>query len=293
MQNNEFKGYHPLVNFIYFIAVIGFSCVFMHPICLCISLFSAFLYSVTLRANIGLKYLFFMFLGVAVFNPLFSHEGVTILAYLPDGNPLTLESIIYGVGAALMILSVVCWFSCFNKIITSDKITYLFGKISPSLSLVFSITLRFVPRLKKQFKKIADAQKSIGIGIDNGSLIKRAKCGLSILSAVITWAFENSLETADSMKSRGYGTSKRTAFSNFCFTKRDISVLLVILALTVYIIAGGICGNMKFIYFPYVFYNGITLWSLSFFVAYLGLCCLPVIIELVEVWKWNAMKSKI
>ena len=35
-------------------------------------------------------------------NPAFDHEGATLLAYLPSGNPLTLESIAYGVAAAVM-----------------------------------------------------------------------------------------------------------------------------------------------------------------------------------------------
>ena len=31
------------------------------------------------------------------------------------------------------------------------------------------------------------------------------------LSIVVTWSMENAIETADSMKARGYGTKKRTA----------------------------------------------------------------------------------
>ena len=42
---NEFKTYHPIVNFTYFAFVIVFSCFFMHPACLVISLVSGFLYS--------------------------------------------------------------------------------------------------------------------------------------------------------------------------------------------------------------------------------------------------------
>ena len=34
----------------------------------------------------------------ALVNPAFNHAGVTILIYLPSGNPLTLESILYGRG---------------------------------------------------------------------------------------------------------------------------------------------------------------------------------------------------
>ena len=35
----------------------------------------------------------------ALINPAFNHEGATLLTYLPSGNPLTLESILYGLAA--------------------------------------------------------------------------------------------------------------------------------------------------------------------------------------------------
>lgn len=38
-----------------------------------------------------------LFAVTAAVNPAFSHEGRTILRYLPSGNPLTLESILYGI----------------------------------------------------------------------------------------------------------------------------------------------------------------------------------------------------
>lgn len=56
---NEFKTYHPIVNFVYFIFVIGFSCVFMHTVCLMISLLCSFTYSVMLKEkSLSRKHLF-------------------------------------------------------------------------------------------------------------------------------------------------------------------------------------------------------------------------------------------
>ena len=66
-------------------------------------------------------------------NLAFNHEGATILAYLPSGNPLTLESIVYGLSAAVMMASVILWFSCYNAVMTSDKFAYLFGRVIPAL----------------------------------------------------------------------------------------------------------------------------------------------------------------
>ena len=126
---NEFAKYHPLINFIYFTAVIVFSMIFVHPICLVTSLLCSVMYSIILNGKKALKFIAMLLplmLISALINPAFNHEGVTVIAYLPSGNPLTLESILYGIVAASMVAMVICWFSCFNKIMTSDKFIYIF-----------------------------------------------------------------------------------------------------------------------------------------------------------------------
>ncbi len=294
---SEFKTYHPIVNFTYFLFVIGFSCFFMHPVCLSISLISGFTYSVMLkgkkRVKINLIYMLPTLIIMALINPAFNHEGITVIKYLPSGNPLTAESIVYGLCAAIMIVSVICHFSCYNEIMTSDKFIYLFGKIIPAMSLIISMTLRFVPKFTAQLKVVTNAQRCMGRDISNGSIIKRTKCGLNILSIMTTWSLENAIETADSMKSRGYGIPGRTAFSIFTFNKRDKKALICILLLGIYTLVGNLMGGMHFIFFPSVKSAAISPFGISVFLAYLLLCICPIIIEIQEVRKWKALRSKI
>ena len=293
---NEFKNYHPAVNFMYFTAVIIFSMVFAHPICLVIALLSAFSYSIILgrkrAARLGFLCFIPMILVSALVNPMFSHGGVTILCYLPSGNPLTLESILYGAAAGAMLVTIICWFSCYSKVMTSDKFIYLFGRVIPALSLVLSMVLRFAPRFMTQLKTVAGAQKCIGRDVSQGNIIKRAKNGITIISIMITWALENSIETADSMKSRGYGLPGRSAFAIFTFENRDKAAIMYILALAAYLIVGTVRDGMYFAYFPYVQYAG-GAYTVSLFMAYLLLCTMPMAIEFWEVRKWNAIKSRI
>lgn len=294
---NEFKTYHPVVNLIYFVSIIGFSMFFMHPVCLGISLICGVIYSVILKGRKAIKlnmlYMIPMLITAALINPVFNHEGITILGYLPGGNPLTLESIVFGISASVMIAAVICWFTCFNEIMTSDKFIYLFGRVIPSLSLILSMILRFVPKFASQLKVVANAQKCIGRDVSNGSIVKRAKYGLSILSVMVTWAFENSVETADSMKSRGYGLPGRTAFSVFTFDKRDASALISILILVTYILAGAFRNAVNFRYFPSMKGAEASFFGASVFGAYFILCIIPVFVEVWEVLKWKAIKSKI
>ena len=269
----------------------------MHPVCLVISFLSGFTYSVMLKGKKTIKtnliYMLPMMILMAVINPVFNHEGATIIEYLPSGNPLTLESIIYGLCAAMMVVSVICHFSCYNEIMTSDKFIYLFGKIIPAMSQIISMTLRFVPKFAHQLKIVTNAQKCTGRDVSTGSFIKRAKHGLNILSIMMTWSLENAIETADSMKSRGYGIPGRTAFSIFTFDTRDKKALICILLLGMYTLVGNLMGGMYFSFFPMVEAADVSLFGISVFVAYLLLCIYPIIIELWEVRKWKALRSKI
>lgn len=293
----EFKTYHPIVNFTYFIFVICFSCFFMHPICLGISLTCGFTYSVMLKGKKAIKtnliYMLPMLIIMALMNPIFNHEGATIIEYLPSGNPLTLESIIYGLCTAIMIVSVICHFSCYNEVMTSDKFIYLFGKIIPAISLIISMTLRFVPKFSAQLKIVTNAQRCMGHDVSNGSIIKRAKYALNILSIMTTWSLENAIETADSMKSRGYGLPGRTAFSIFIFDKRDKKAFICIFILGSYALIGHLMGSMYFNYFPTMKAADFSIFSISIFLAYLLLFTYPIIIEILEARKWKALRSKI
>ena len=199
------------------------------------------------------------------------------------------ESIIYGFLASVMISSVFLYFSCFNELMTSDKYIYLFGKLMPSLSLILSMTLRFVPRFTCYFKKVMRYQGNQ----DNKGNIKKIKIALKSVSATTSWALENSIDTADSMKSRGYGHPNRTSFSIFTFDKRDKRLLICILFLGIYTFLGNILGAINFNYFPSIEAEVLSPFGFSVLIAYFALCTVPIIIELWEVKKWKSLKSKI
>lgn len=95
---------------------------------------------------------------IAVINPLFSHNGVTPLFFL-NGNPVTLEAVLYGLDIAVMLVAVLYWFKGYNHVMTSDKFLFLFGRAIPRLALVLSTALRFVPLLKVQIRRVSRAQR--------------------------------------------------------------------------------------------------------------------------------------
>lgn len=297
MKKDNFGSLHPAINFLYFVMILGVSMFVMNPIFLAFSLAGGLLYYIYLKGKKVLKTtVYFMlpvFLISTVINPLFNHQGVTLLFYFRTGNPVTLESIVYGMAAGLMLVTVINWCSCYQVVMTSDKFIYLFGKAIPAMSLVFSMILRFVPKFKEQIKKVSDAQKCIGRDVTNGNYLQRAGHGMKILSIMTTWALENSVETADSMKSRGYGLRGRTNFSIYRFDSRDRALLTVLAGTGTVVFWGILTKKAAFMYYPMITMTPFTPGAVLCYICYGILCMLPFLMDIWEEIKWHYLKSKI
>ena len=295
-MRDTFRDFHPFVNFLYFFLVISFSFCLIHPLAQVISLICAAIYCISTE---GRKSVIFMLkfclpsvLVTAFINPAFNHEGQTVLTYFSNGNPLTLESILYGISSGVMLVTIILWFVSFNRVMTSDKFIYLFGKIIPSLSLVLSMSLRFVPKFKAHMSSVAESQRSIGRDVSRGSFLSRTKTAITILSASVTWALENAIETADSMKSRGYGLKGRTAFSIYRFEERDVYAVIWFGFCGLFLLAGNILSAFGFRYFPNIRYAAFDMTTIPFYFVHLGMCITPFLINVKEELKWEALYSK-
>jgi len=289
-NKDEFSSFHPIINFIYFAFVLFFSMSLMHPVFLLISLLASLFYAKSFKKVP--KYMLVMVVSAAILNPVFNHEGITILFYLHSGNPVTLESLIYGFFSSCMLFCVMLWFLCFNEVISSDKFIYLFGKIMPSLSLILSMSLRFVPHFVKQFQIVSEAQYCIGIDLQEKKALKKLKNAFTIFSIMLTWSLENAIETADSMKSRGYGLKGRTAFSIYKFEKRDKKMLIWLIFCDICLLFAWKKKILFFRYYPSIkMSESPFLWL--FLLLYALLCFTPLLINRKANKQWNSLQSKI
>ncbi|MGN1345202.1 MAG: energy-coupling factor transporter transmembrane component T [Eubacteriales bacterium] len=290
----SFEEYNPVATAIYFLSVAGVTMFCMNPVLLLLSLFGALLYFFLRngRKNGTSHWMFLvLFLVMILLNPLVSHNGTTVLFVL-NHNPITLEAAIYGIAAAVMILAVLYWFRSFTQIMTSDRLLYLFGKLSPKLALVLSMGLRYVPLFTRQAAKIHQTQTALGLYKED-NIIDRFRGGLRVFSVLITWALENGITTADSMAARGYGIGKRSHFSIFRLRKADLFLLLavgILLAATLISIGSG---ALDFAYYPSVQPTPLSPAAFLGYVSYGILILLPTILDAEEKIKWKTLQSKI
>ena len=289
MTQDAFSACHPAVNFLFFLGAIGFGATFQHPAYCAAGCICAGCYYLLLHGRRGIPMLggiVGVFLLLSLVNPLVNHSGKTVL-FTYFGKKYTLEALYYGMALGAIMVVMLLWFGCYSAVLTSDKFTALFGNVIPALSLLLVMVLQMIPALTRKAHQILLARRAIGKGISQtGKLPDKIKDGATVLSALTDWALEGSLVTADSMRSRGYGTGKHTHFQLYRMTRRDWVLLALILGLEAAVImAGGTSASFT----PRLKISPLS-WG---FPLYCCLLLIPTILHLKETIVWRCSRWKI
>lgn len=284
-----FSSCHPGVNLAWFALVLVFTVTTFHPMLLGVALAAGLVWSARLGGSWRLKTLLVLFCAAALFNPMFSHAGATVLWYFPNGNPLTLESILYGLGSGGMLAASVVLLGCMARVMTADKWMCLLGKPLPALSLLLSMALRFLPRSRERLAQIAQAQRQVGRR--GRGVLGKARQGVRMLSVLLAWSLEDGVAAADSMDSRGYGLPGRTAYTNYTLDTRDKNILAFLACAGAYLLLMALHGALDWRYYPTLRWSGPDLWSLSAFAVWAGVCALPLYLDWKEERLWNSLNS--
>lgn len=285
-----FAACHPAVNLIYFGCVITSALLIDHPIYLAIALVCAFGYAIKLNKGRG------ALLGLcllpcaaafALWYASYHHFGVTVIRQNFVKNNITLEAVCCGFARGLMLVCACLWLSCLHSVFTADKVVYLFGRVSPRLSLLLAILLRMVPRIRIQASRINTAQCGVGRGVGQGNIFQRIRNVLRIFSMLVTWTIEMLTGVSESMRSRGSHLRGRTAFSIYRFDNRDRAyVIALFAAMTVH--GMGILLKQNYIrYAPAIRMLQPTPLSFAFYAGYAVLCLMPLMLDVCTQWSFR------
>ena len=281
------QSYHPLTLFVYFVAVLGISMFLQNPIiqiqAVCGGLLCLRMLLPSKEWRRALLWYAMIFVAVTLTNPLFSHQGDTVLFTL--GNiPFTLQALAYGGGMGLLLVGTMVWFRCYSETVTEEKFLFLFGKCAPKTALLLTMSLRFIPLFRRRMRAVFAAQKGMGLYADK-TLSEKLKSTARMFISLLTWSLENAMDTAAVMKARGYGQVPRTAYTIYRFTLRD-GVLLA-----VYVLLFGITlGNVSaFAYYPRL---SVIPPSIAGYIAFGVLTVLPCIFHVKEAIVWRCYLSK-
>lgn len=282
---NTFSTYHPWVVLSYFLAVVAINIILFDPVLFGICFISQTLFYMYVKgvfegARFAGKCLFFVVVCMVI-NACINHRGMSVI-FMIGGLPVTVECVVYGMMTGFLLAGSILAFGCYHAVMTSEKVMCMFGGFFPSFSLLFSMALGLVPKMRRDYEKIRE----------NHKLVENGRVQSGILSTLIGLSLEDSMEMGISMRYRGFGQGKRTSICRQKFGVRD-GIMLAVIALCA--AAGTVCffqSGTGLDVFPYIEYacdGG----GIAAYVIFAVLFHIPMVLNAKEEIKWSRIISKI
>jgi len=181
---------------------------------------------------------------------LFGHE--TILLFLPHGYSISQETLFYLLTVTLKYFSMFPMALVFVFTTHPTEFAASLNRIGVPYKIAYavSLTLRYLPEIKKDFVNIMHAQQARGIELTNKApLFDRFKNIVRILAPLIFSSIEKADGISNAMVLRGFGRNKqRSWYSLKPLTSRDILCLVGITIIVIAAIAKRISEEQLFWY---------------------------------------------
>lgn len=124
-------------------------------------------------------------------------------------------------------------------------------------------------------------------GIGAGKLVRtarKAKSRLRLTTVLLGWGLEDSLESADAMRARGWGAKRRrTSYQRYHFRSSDAVALAVIGSLALSAGLSAHASQAAFAFYPRI--TGIAAWYS--YLPYAALLALPLAVQFKEYLRWR------
>ncbi len=195
------------------------------------------------------KAIVFTTIGAVALNVAVGHLGATALFELPGswpvvGGPWTLESIAYGLDVALGLAAAVLAVAPLSYVLEPHELVDALPKSVERAGIVVAAALNLVPGIGRSFGQIRDAQTMRGwrpAGLRSWSEV--------IVPMAIT-AVEGSLELAEAMESRAFGSGPRSRYASGRWTDRDWLVVATSAA-AIGLAIGARAAGLALDWYPY------------------------------------------
>lgn len=274
---DPFEKRHPQIILYYYVLVVLLLVLVGHPFLYLLTfviMFMVRLFQIGIKRSV--RSFAFCLSAIAfclVLNPLLNHRGVTLLMKIGDIR-ITKEAALYGVHMSLLLLASLFLFSCFSEHMKAEKIMALTGKRFPSFSLLFSMILRTVPKVRKDYLEMTKLHGN----------------GPKVWSAIFGVMMEQSVEQSIAIKQKGFGNKNRTSYWHSPFVWQDYGMLIVIVGMICYLIWHVFCGTFSVRYFPSIYIKPLANWQWCVYILFIGI---PIWLRGKEECKWFWWKRRI
>ena len=180
-------------------------------------------------------------LATALLNPLLSHTGEHLLPGLPGwvpgiGGPLTLESVAYGAGSGIGLAAAVLAVAPLSLSLQPHELVDALPRSLERTGTALAAALNLVPAIGRSFTAVLESQRM------RGWRPRGPRSWAEILAPVILTAIEDSIQLAEAMEARGFGSGPRTRYRSRGFGGWDWLVSTASLLALLIFLAGRVSG---------------------------------------------------
>ena len=170
-----------------------------------------------------------------VLNLVSAHLGATVLFTLPAqlpaiGGPYTLEALAYGATGGVTVAAAILAAAPFSLLLASHEIMDALPAALSRTGAALAAALNLVPAVGATFIQVSEAQRM------RGWRPRGPRSWAEVVVPVVLTSVESSIQLAESMEARGFGSGPRTHVSPVRMGSRDW-VLVVASALAVAVFA--------------------------------------------------------
>ncbi len=155
-----------------------------------------------------------------VLNFVSAHLGTTVLFALPAqipglGGPYTLEALVFGSVGGITIASAILSAAPFSLLLDSHEVMDALPAALSRTGVAVAASLNLVPGVATSFVQVTEAQRL------RGWRPRGPRSWMEVVVPVVLTSVEGSIQLAESMEARGFGSGARTTMASHTLRRSD------------------------------------------------------------------------
>lgn len=192
--------------------------------------------------------------SMVVITPLVAAQGDLILLRGPRlpvlDTEVTLEELVAGAVSGVRLAAVVVLLAATLAWIDADRTQTLIARLAPRSALLCGVAARLLPSLQRDAVALSEAARLRGAQLAAGGPLARTRAAATLTVPLLGSSLERSLDTAEAMAARGYGSGPATRAATPERTVADRAIWALAAALGAAGILGAAAGALAFDPYP-------------------------------------------
>jgi energy-coupling factor transport system permease protein len=149
-----------------------------------------------------------------------AHLGATVLFALPEqipalGGPYTVEALVFGASAGITIAAAILAAAPFSLLLDSHEVMDALPAPLSRTGVAIASSLNLVPAVATSFVEVTEAQRL------RGWRPRGPRSWMEVVVPVVLTSVEGSIQLAESMEARGFGSGARTTLAAHALRRSD------------------------------------------------------------------------